>query len=127
MQCSNACPFCLQQRPRKRTPAKFSSGVGGHYPVDNDDGKCAVASRTNFGARRIHGGRMKSLFLTSVALIAIGANVVVHAADMPAKALPVITPPYNWSGFYIGANFGGAWTNGSLNIPNNSFYGGLTE
>src|SRR5262245_42998750 len=70
---------------------------------------------------------MKSLFLASVALIAIGANVVAHAADMPAKALPVITPPYNWSGFYVGANFGAAWSGGSLNIPNNNFYGGLTE
>src|SRR5262249_61621962 len=58
---------------------------------------------------------------------AIGANAVAHAADMPAKALPVITPPYNWSGFYVGANFGAAWTSGHLNIPGNNFYGGLTE
>src|SRR5215510_10854914 len=70
---------------------------------------------------------MRSLFLTSVALIAFGANAVAHAADMPAKALPFITPPYNWSGFYVGANFGAAWSGGSLNIPNNNFYGGLTE
>ena len=27
----------------------------------------------------------------------------------------------------MGANFGGAWTNGSLNIPGNNFYGGVTE
>ena len=27
----------------------------------------------------------------------------------------------------MGANFGGAWTNGSLNIPGNNFYGGITE
>jgi len=45
---------------------------------------------------------MKNLFFGSVALIAIGAGVVAHAADMPTKALPVITPPYNWSGFYVG-------------------------
>ena len=72
---------------------------------------------------------MKRLLLRSVALAAIGVTVVAHAADMPTKALPasVSPPPYNWSGFYVGANFGGAWTNGSLNIPNNSFYGGLTE
>jgi opacity protein-like surface antigen len=70
---------------------------------------------------------MKSLFLTSVALIAISANAVAHAADMPAKAPPVIAPPYNWSGFYVGANFGAAWTSGHLNIPGNNFYGGLTE
>jgi hypothetical protein len=48
---------------------------------------------------------------------AIGATVVAHAADvMPMKALPasVSPPPYNWSGFYVGANVGGAWTSGSL-------------
>ena len=72
---------------------------------------------------------MNRLLLGSVALAAIGVTVVAHAADMPTKALPasVPTPPYNWSGFYIGANFGGAWTNGSLNIPGNNFYGGITE
>jgi hypothetical protein len=42
---------------------------------------------------------------------------------MAMKAQPVPEPPYNWSGLYVGANFGGAWTNGSLNIPNNNFYG----
>jgi opacity protein-like surface antigen len=72
---------------------------------------------------------MKNVLLRSVAVAAIGATVVAHAADMPTKALPASAPmpPYNWSGFYVGANFGGAWTNGSLNLPNNSFYGGLTE
>src|SRR5262249_10804495 len=72
---------------------------------------------------------MKNLFRASLALIAIGGTVVAHAADMPTKAPPASfsAPPYNWSGFYVGANFGGAWTNGSLNIPNNNFYGGLTE
>jgi hypothetical protein len=28
---------------------------------------------------------------------------------------------------YVGANFGGGWTSGSLNIPGNNFYGGITE
>ena len=72
---------------------------------------------------------MRDLLLGCVAVAAIGATVAAHAADMPTKALPasVPPPPYNWSGFYVGANFGGAWANGSLNIPNNNFYGGLTE
>jgi opacity protein-like surface antigen len=72
---------------------------------------------------------MKSLLLRSAVLAAISGTVVAHAADMPTKAspAPVAVPPYNWSGFYLGANFGGAWTNGSLNIPNNNFNGGLTE
>jgi opacity protein-like surface antigen len=70
---------------------------------------------------------MKNLFRASVALIAM--TVVARASDMPTKAppAPVSAPPYNWSGLYVGANFGGAWTNGNLNIPGNNFYGGLTE
>ena len=53
------------------------------------------------------------------------------AADLPTKApvyqAPIATPPYNWSGFYVGANFGGGWSSGSLNIPGNNLFGGLTE
>src|SRR5215469_4993339 len=71
---------------------------------------------------------MRSLLLGSAVLIAIGVSVSARAADMPVKALPFLPePPYNWSGAYVGANFGAAWTNGNLNIPNNNFYGGLTE
>src|SRR5215510_1706619 len=70
---------------------------------------------------------MKNLVLASVTLVAIGVNGAAHAADMAVKAPPAPPPPYNWSGAYVGANFGGAWTSGSLNIPNNNFYGGLTE
>ena len=70
---------------------------------------------------------MRNLFLRGVALIAVGVSVAANAADMAVKAPPIPEPPYNWSGPYVGANFGGAWTSGSLNIPNNNFYGGLTE
>ena len=72
---------------------------------------------------------MKNLLRASVALIAVGVSVVTHAADMPTKAppAPVSPPPYNWSGLYVGANFGGAWTSGNLNIPANNFHGGITE
>jgi len=61
------------------------------------------------------------------ALLAIFASVTARAADMPVKAPIALPPPYNWSGFYLGANVGGAWTSGSLNIPGNNLYGGLTE
>src|SRR5262245_66098672 len=72
---------------------------------------------------------MENMLLISAAPAAIAVTFVAHAADMPTKALPgpVSVPPYNWSGFYVGANFGGAWTSGSLNIPDNNFYGGITE
>lgn len=53
------------------------------------------------------------------------------ASDLPLKSpaykATIAAPPYNWTGFYIGAYFGGAWANGSLNIAGNNLYGGLTE
>ncbi|WP_246556853.1 outer membrane protein [Bradyrhizobium liaoningense] len=69
---------------------------------------------------------MKS-FLAGVVLIALCVSTTTRAADMPVKAPPALSPLYNWSGFYLGANLGGAWTSGSLNIPGNNFYGGTTE
>jgi len=70
---------------------------------------------------------MKDSLLRSITLFAICVSVTARAADMPVKAPPPFLPPYNWSGFYLGANLGGAWTSGSLNIPGNNLYGGLTE
>jgi opacity protein-like surface antigen len=72
---------------------------------------------------------MKNLRFVSVVFSALSVAVSAHAADMPVKAppLPAEPLPYNWSGLYVGVNFGGAWTNGSLNIPGNNFYDGLTE
>jgi hypothetical protein len=70
---------------------------------------------------------MKNSFLGSVALFVLTVSGSAHAADMPLKAPPAAAPPYDWSGFYFGANFGGAWTNGRLNIPGNNLYGGITE
>jgi opacity protein-like surface antigen len=70
---------------------------------------------------------MRNVLLRSVALIAVGGAVAAHAADMTIKAPPAPPPLYNWSGFYVGANLGGAWTTGGLNIPGNNLYGGTTE
>src|SRR6478672_2190493 len=76
------------------------------------------------------GALVKTFLLTSVAVFGLfGASA--RASDLPTKApvekTPAAPPPYNWSGFYVGANFGGGWTNGSPNIPGNNFYGGITE
>jgi outer membrane immunogenic protein len=50
------------------------------------------------------------------------------AADMPVKApvykAPVVAPPYNWTGFYVGLNAGGSWghqDNSLVTVP-----GGVT-
>jgi hypothetical protein len=43
---------------------------------------------------------------------------IANAADLPVKAPPPAAPvymPYNWNGFYIGGNVGGAWVKGSIN------------
>ncbi len=62
---------------------------------------------------------MKMLLLASVGLIALGMATPASAADMAVKAPPpppVVAPIYNWSGFYIGANGGGAWSNQCIDV-----------
>jgi outer membrane immunogenic protein len=51
--------------------------------------------------------------LFTVAISAVGAS----AADLPVrtytKAPAVVAPVYNWTGFYVGLNAGGAWNRSS--------------
>src|SRR3954466_12665195 len=57
---------------------------------------------------------MKKLAIAAVAGRALLTGIVTaSAADMAYKAAPVpMAPaPFSWTGFYIGANVGGAWTN----------------
>jgi outer membrane immunogenic protein len=57
-----------------------------------------------------------------VALSVVGGSAAL-AADLPPPApmprapatyVPVVAPPYNWSGFYIGGNLGAGWSRASL-------------
>ncbi len=50
--------------------------------------------------------------------LSVGAGSAALAADLPPPApmprapatyVPVVAPPYNWSGFYIGGNLGAGW------------------
>jgi outer membrane immunogenic protein len=56
---------------------------------------------------------MKRLLLAGVAVAALAAPA--FAADLPAATYPTKAPAYvaayNWTGFYIGINLGGAWAN----------------
>src|SRR5215510_7635377 len=52
---------------------------------------------------------MKKILL-ALSAMAIG-TAAASAADMPYKAPPPPLPVFSWTGFYIGANIGGAWTN----------------
>jgi outer membrane immunogenic protein len=72
-----------------------------------------------------------------VALVALGATVPALAADLGArpaytKAPVYAAPIYNWTGFYVGAHLGGAFSSGSnfnglaiANSSNGRFLGGL--
>jgi outer membrane immunogenic protein len=57
---------------------------------------------------------MKKFWLTSVGLVALGMAAPASAADLAArpytKAPPApVVAVYDWTGFYIGINGGGAW------------------
>jgi outer membrane immunogenic protein len=69
---------------------------------------------------------MKRILIASAVALAAGGQAL--AADLPPPApmprapatyVPIVAPPYNWTGFYIGGNLGGAFTNGNFttNIP----------
>jgi outer membrane immunogenic protein len=59
---------------------------------------------------------MKRMFLAGVSALAVVATfATANAADlgrrreMPVKAPMVVATSYNWTGFYVGINGGGAW------------------
>jgi outer membrane immunogenic protein len=55
---------------------------------------------------------MNKALTASIALVALGITAA-RAADLPVKAPPPPPMPvFSWTGFYIGANVGGAWANG---------------
>src|SRR3954469_23941789 len=57
---------------------------------------------------------MKKLAIAAVAGSALLTGIVTAtAADMALKAAPIPMAPaaFSWTGFYVGANVGGAWTN----------------
>lgn len=60
---------------------------------------------------------MKKVLLASVGLLALGIASA-SAADlgrrMPTQAPVYAPPPYNWTGFYVGINGGGAFGHSSL-------------
>src|SRR5215467_16071141 len=48
-------------------------------------------------------------------LLSVGVIDAVGAADLSVKTQAYAPPvPYNWSGLYLGANVGGAWSNRSI-------------
>jgi outer membrane immunogenic protein len=65
--------------------------------------------------------RLLTALSASTALIAL-SGFAASAADLPPRPVyraPVaVVAPYNWTGFYVGAHFGGAWGNKSWQETN---------
>src|SRR5262245_3628339 len=67
--------------------------------------------------RNVGGQLMRKLFYTTAALSVLLATLMAaNAAEVPPYARPVIylPPPFTWTGFYIGPNLGGAWSQRNL-------------
>src|SRR5450432_2315201 len=62
--------------------------------------------------------RSSPLVLATSAALALGLPPTAAAADLHVKApirkAPIASPAYDWSGFYLGAHIGGAWSNSTL-------------
>jgi outer membrane immunogenic protein len=73
---------------------------------------------------------MKRCFAAAFGLLALAAAAPATAADLP-RSMPYKAPAYsnayNWTGFYLGINGGGAWGNSDWNglAVSNSPSGGL--
>ncbi len=66
-------------------------------------------------------GKMRTLTLSITAAVSLVAGTIAASAGDLAPPPPVFVPPpapvlfyYNWTGFYVGGNLGGAWASGTL-------------
>src|ERR1700674_2523079 len=62
---------------------------------------------------------MKRILIASAVALAAGGQALAAGLPPPAPLprapatyVPVVAPPYNWSGFYIGGNLGVGWNGG---------------
>jgi len=68
---------------------------------------------------------MRKLLHTTAALsVLLATSMAANAADVRAQPAPYpppppvyAPPPFNWTGFYIGGNIGGAWANRDVRDP----------
>jgi outer membrane immunogenic protein len=67
---------------------------------------------------------MKKLLFASAAAITVGLAAPAVAADLPArapaysKAPAIVTPAFDWSGFYVGINGGGGFSHKCWDLTN---------
>jgi outer membrane immunogenic protein len=62
---------------------------------------------------------MRRVSTTIFAISALAGVTPVGAADLgPMYKAPLIAPAFNWNGFYVGANLGGAWASDTVTQSN---------
>ncbi len=71
---------------------------------------------------------MKKFLLGTVGLAALSIVTPASAADLAARPYtkappPMVAPIYDWSGFYIGANAGGGFSNRCLDVTATGAFG----
>jgi outer membrane immunogenic protein len=77
---------------------------------------------------------MKRFLIAGLGFLALAAAVPAAAADLPRRSMPYkapgYAPAYNWTGFYLGLNGGGAWGSSDWdglavsNSPSGGMFGG---
>src|SRR5579862_7233382 len=68
-----------------------------------------------FSPRQKRRGTMKRALLLGISALVLATGTAL-AADLPARMpvkAPAYVPMYNWTGFYVGGNFGWGWNNSS--------------
>jgi outer membrane immunogenic protein len=68
----------------------------------HDGGNAGSADRRKLSGR--------SVALAVALLFAVTSTAVAADLPTPMPSLPAISPPYDWSGFYVGGNLGAAWS-----------------
>src|SRR5215467_1209772 len=64
---------------------------------------------------------IKTVLLAGAAAVLVGSHA--FAADLPrrpppvTKAPPMVAPVFDWTGFYIGGQVGGAWGTSTVAVP----------
>lgn len=80
----------------------------------------------NDGGWSMH--RILALLITTLSIVTSTQSA--SAADIPLKASPAIVAPlpvYNWTGFYVGSNVGGAWSATGWTFFNGATYEPITQ
>ena len=73
---------------------------------------------------------MKKLVLTTIVVVTFAIPGPAGAADLPAgpAPAPVYSPMFfSWTGFYVGGNIGGVFSQGSLQDSQTGFTGGINQ